>query len=313
MGKSIFLFIAYNKKMNYLLLSVCVLVFIGLGLSVVGLAKPPVPATYAPVQFSDQVGQFNKVCTNEVVSCVQDADCRSLCREQQQGVDMACVALSDPNDKTKTIPDKKVCAPRQAVMRCGKNLGGVMTWSGWGGADRQEWNCLCQFPAYASNNNCTEFNAGVCSAYDSTQKKFTSGYNWNVSMGRPELGNCTCPPGTVRQTSVINQMQRCVPAALNGLYSDLQTAMGYSYIGCYTNVPGTRQTITGFADALTKAANSPFMAISGTTMIVLSDLSNASSTNSVACQRLCPDDVSYKCAGKNTQNQEVWAIYKKNG
>jgi hypothetical protein len=315
MGKSIFLFIAYNKKMNYLLLGLCILVLFGLGLSVVGLAKPPVPATYAPVTFSDQVGQFNKACTNEVVSCAQDADCRTLCREQQQGVDMACVALSDPADKTKLLPDSKVCAPREAVMRCGKNLGGVMTWSGWGGVDRQEWNCLCQFPAYASTNNCSDFNAGVCSAYDATQKKFKSGYNWNVSMGRPELGSCTCPVGTQRQTSFINQMQRCVPTPLTGLYADLQTSTGYSYIGCYTNVTGTRQAITGFADARTKAGNSPFMAISGSTMIALSDLGNlgsASSTVSVACQRLCPDDVSYKCAGKNAQNQEVWALYKKN-
>ncbi len=298
--------------MNYLLLGLCILVFLGLGLSVVGLAKPPEPSHYAPVVFSDQVGQFNKVCGKEIVSCTADADCRSLCREQQQGVDMACVALSDPADKTQTLANKKVCAPRQAIMRCGKTLGGVLTWSGWGNADRQEWNCLCQFPTYASNNNCTEFNAGVCSAYDSAAQKFTSGYNWNVSMGRPELGNCTCPSGTTRQTSVTNQIQRCVPNTLSGLYSDLQTSTGYSYVGCYTGITGTRQSITGFADARTKAGSSPFLAISGTVMIALSELKNAVATVSTACQRLCPDNISYKCAGINMQNQEVWAVYKKN-
>lgn len=298
--------------MNYLLLVLCIFILVGLGLSVVGLAKPPEPARYSPVTFSDQVGQFNKTCANEIVTCANDADCRTLCREQQQGVDMACVTLSDPADKTQTAPAKKVCAPRQAIMKCGKNLGGVLTWSGWANADRQEWNCLCQFPSYASNNNCSEFNAGVCTAYDTAQRKFTSGYNWNVSMGRPELGNCTCPAGTVRQTSVINQMQRCVPQTLSGLYTDLQTSTGYSYIGCYANVTGTRQTITGFADARTKAGSNPFIAISGTSMIPLTSLGNAIASTSVACQRVCPDDVSFKCAGKTTQNEDVWAVYKKN-
>jgi hypothetical protein len=284
-----------------------------MGLSVVGLVKkPPDPRTYAPVKFSDQVGTFSKSCTTEVAKCNTDSDCTQTCREQQQGIDMACVQLSDPNDKTKMLPNQKVCAPRQAIMRCGRTLGGVLTWSGWADADRMEWNCLCQFPSYASNQNCTQFNSGICSAYDPSTKTTKSFYNWNVAMGRPELGSCTCPNGYSRQTVSSNQMQRCVPNKLTGLYQDLATSEGFGYVGCYSNVTGTPVTITGYSDATSKIGTSPFMAISGTQMIALQNLGNATLSQDVACQRVCSDDASRRCAGTTTKNQKVWAVYKKN-
>lgn len=229
---------------------------------------------------------------------------------------MTCVQLADPTDRTGATPKTKVCAPRDAVMKCGRNLGGVLTWSGWADADRMDWNCLCQFPSYASNDNCSQFNAGICSAYDSASAKSKSFYSWNVSMGSPEMGSCQCPTGTTRQTSAINQMQRCVPNNIVGLYKDTQSSEGYTYIGCYTGLgTGTTvQTVTGYADAVTKATNSAFMALSGTKMVKLTALpATAVLSSDPVCQRVCTDNAYAKCGGMNAQtNAEVWALYKKN-
>lgn len=289
-------------------LSLCIM-----GLSVVGLVKkPPDPRKYAPVQFSDQAGTFNQSCTTEIATCNTDSDCTQKCREQQQGIDMACIPLSDPNDQTKLLPNQKVCAPRQAIMRCGRSLGGVLTWSGWADTDRMEWECLCQFPAYASNQNCTQFNTGICSAYDPSSKTTKSFYQWNVSMGRPELGSCTCPAGYTRQTVYANQLQRCVPTNLSGLYQDLASSEGFSYVGCYSNLSGTPVNINGYADAKTKVGTRPFMAISGTEMIPLQTLQNGILSQDVTCQRVCSDDASRRCAGTTNKNEKVWAVYKKN-
>jgi len=281
-------------------------------LSVIGLSKPPEPNRYVPVQFSDQAGTFNKACASEIVPCTTDSECTQLCQEQRQGVDMACVSLTDPTDKTRVLPNQKVCAPRKAIMRCGQNLGGMLTWSGWADADRMEWDCLCQFPSYASNKNCTEFNSGICSAYDPSSKKTKSFYNWNVSMGRPELGTCSCPQGYTRQTSLTNQIQRCVPNNLMGLYQDLNSSSGFGYLGCYANVSGTPLSVSGLADATNKVGTAPFMAISGTEMIPLQSLGAATVSQDVTCQRVCADDPSRKCAGTTTRGQKVYAMYKKN-
>lgn len=298
--------------MNFIVILLYLVVLGGVGLSVVGLTNPPAPAKYSPVVLSDQVGVFSKECTRELTTCETDQDCQSLCKEQQRGVDMACTQIADPNDKSGEVPKTKVCAPRNAVMQCGKNLGGVLTWSGWSNPDRMEWNCLCQFPSYASNANCTKLNAGICSAYDSSQDKNVQNYNWNVSMGRPELGICTCPSGTTRQTSIFNQIQRCVPNGITGLYADLQISTGYTYIGCYTGITGTRITVTGIEDAFSKADGSPFIAISGLIMVKMSAIGNATRSKDTVCQRLCPDNVYYRCAGKSSQNVDIWALYKKN-
>jgi hypothetical protein len=298
--------------MKILIILLFVVVLIGLAMSVQGLARPPEPAQYSAVQFSDQVGTFNKLCTEEITTCATDADCQSLCKEQQRGMNMACVQIADPSDKSGQLPKSKVCAPREAIMKCGKNLGGVLTWSGWANPDRMEWNCLCQFPSYASNDNCSQFNSGICSAYNATQNKFVSGYNWNVSMGRPEWGSCTCPTGFTRQTSLSNQIQRCVPNEISGLYADLQTASGYTYIGCFTGVSGTRITVTGIQDALSKAGSSPFFAIAGTAMLTFQSIGNAVSSKDPVCLRICEDNAFYRCGGKNSQDVEIWAVYKKN-
>jgi hypothetical protein len=285
-----------------------------LGLSVVGLANPPEPAKYAKVSFSDQAGSFNQSCTTSVVPCETDDNCKKLCKEQNQGVDMACVALSDPSSRTDTAPsNNKVCAIREAAIRCGRDLGGVLTWSGWADADRMDWDCLCQFPGYASNSNCREFNSGICSTYDPNTQKTKSHYNWNVSMGRPELGSCSCPNGFIRQTSVVNQMQRCVPNALTGLYKDLLTSDGYTYVGCYTDLPEGTKTVAGFEKAKSEAGASPFMAISGNALAVFSTLpAEARRSNDPVCQRVCPDNADYKCGGRNTKDNKIWAVYKKN-
>lgn len=301
--------------MLLLVIAVFAILIVGLlGFSVVGLARPPEPAQYAKVVFSDQVGSFNKSCTTDLTLCETDQECQQLCREQQQGVQMACVQLSDPADRTGSISQKKVCAIRDAVMQCGTNLGGVLTWSGWADANRMDWECLCQFPGYASNSNCREFNAGICSAYNPATQKTQSNYNWNVSMGRPELGSCACPTGTTRQTSNVNQMQRCVPNTLVGLYKDLHTSDGYSYVGCYTNVPETGSTtVAGFDAAKTAAGTQPFMAISGDKMLAFSTLpAGAVPSNDPTCQRLCTDNVNFKCGGSSTANKRFWAVYKKN-
>lgn len=297
---------------------------IAIGFSIYGIAKPVQSQSFTPMSFSDQVGTFSKRCSTELVTCAIDQDCQAICKEQQDGLDMACISISDPNDKTGMLPKKKVCALREAEMKCGKNLGGVLTWSGWSNPDRMEWNCICQFPSYASNQNCTQFNSGICSAYDTAKKQTTSGFNWDVSVGRPELGTCTCPAGTTRQTVLSNQMQRCVPNSIYGLYKDLQDSVGFMYMGCYTGMDDisflTSNTtsivsVNGLEDAKTKflalSTTFPFFAIAGTQMIPFTTFANATVSTNPVCSTPCSDNEDLKCGGRS-DNTTFWAVYKKN-
>jgi hypothetical protein len=305
-------------KMNYLLLILfCGAAVICVLISVVGVTQVQkyVPTSEKPVVFSNLPGKFGKACTTEMVECSTDQDCQTNCNEQQRGVDMACVALATPTDRTGTLPQRKTCAVRNAVMKCGKELGGVLTWSGWSNINRMQWDCLCQFPSYASNDNCTKLNAGVCSAYNSASKKFENKFNWTVQTGRPEWGTCTCPEGMTRQSTLSNQMPRCVPNSLTGLYTDLATADGYVYVGCVTlpaALSNTAVTVTGVKDALTKAAGRAFFALSETLFVGLDTTTSLNVSRSTVCQRGCTDNLDYKCAGVDNKNVRHWALYRKN-
>lgn len=304
--------------MNYLLLILfCGAAVICVLISVVGVSQVQkyVPTSEKPVVFSNLPGKFGKACTTEMVECTTDRDCQTNCNEQQRGVDMACVALAAPTDKVGTLPQRKTCAVRNAVMKCGQELGGVLTWSGWSNINRMQWDCLCQFPSYASNDNCTKLNAGVCSAYNSTSKKFENKFNWTVANGRPEWGTCSCPAGTTRQSNLNNQMPRCVPDNLTGLYTDLATAEGYTYVGCVT-LPAALSTtavaVTGANDALTKAAGRAFFALSDALLVLLDTTASLKVSQSPVCQRVCADNMDYKCGGVDSKNVRHWALYRKN-
>jgi hypothetical protein len=299
-----------------LIVMICsTLMMLCLGLSLYGVTKVYQPAPYTPIIFSQQAGAFKNNCSREQVKCSTDKDCQTMCKEQAQGQDMACIPVAAPNDRTGQVSGDKVCADRKAVMKCGKQYGGVLTWSGWAAPNRMQWDCLCQFPSYASNDNCTKLNAGICTAYNKTTHSFSSELKWDVSMGRPELGTCTCPTGFVRQTVLANQMPRCVPQKITGLYTDLSTSDGYSYTGCYTlpaSLVNQAQTVTGIKDARAKAGTAAFFAISKDKMVTLTAGFAGTLSKHAMCQRVCGDDGDFKCADADYSGTRHWAVYKKN-
>ena len=181
-----------------------------------GIVYKPIPKA---IQISTTPGTFSSECTKELVTCTSDTECRRVCQEQSEGKEMSCQELSRTTPTQKTIygPSQKVCAPTNATMDCNQKLGGLLTWTGWGGLPVMDWECICSYPAYASTEGCKQINPNICGG-----SKNATGFKWDVSTGRdPQYTDCTCPAGTTR---IISPEQgdkpMCVPSTLTSWYMD---------------------------------------------------------------------------------------------
>ncbi len=200
--------------------------------------KPSPKSIHIPVG----IGDFNKVCNREKVSCNSDMDCEGKCTESAEGEEMVCAAIPDVPHLTKTqqkilgaenssdnIKPNKYCVPAKAKMDCDISKGGIPVFTGWSGADHMEFDCLCAYPLWASSRTCDT--DGTCTGYCQLNPGICENgvFDWDLTKDpkEPVAGMCTCAEGDIL---VIDNtgLPRCVPNEIVSFYNDLDISTGTS-------------------------------------------------------------------------------------
>jgi len=153
-------------------------------------------------------GKGSKSCKNQPVSCNTDAEC-GQCTESIEGESMVCKTLTrykNPDGSQGPYGnDIRVCVPETATSVCDTTYGGMEVWSGWSDPSRQEWDCLCGFPEYASSSQCDS--KGVCNGtMCNLNPNVCAGgvFSWTASSGVPPSADlCTCGAGKTKVLGIV--------------------------------------------------------------------------------------------------------------
>jgi hypothetical protein len=195
-----------------------------------------------------QTGNLNKTCLREKVGCNTDNDCMQLCSEAQEGGEIVCKALPDtrsltvtqqqilgssgPGAKTQAATGSmlppKYCVPATAKLDCNVSTGGIPVFTGWGGLNTMEFDCLCAYPLWASSRLCDTttgtcqgnclLNPGICQP---------GTFNWDLTVNprEPLASMCECANG-YNMVVDVSGLPRCVPANTDSYYSDIDFVTG---------------------------------------------------------------------------------------
>jgi hypothetical protein len=199
------------------------------------LYKPKLKSIY----IAPNEGKFNKQCFSEKVSCNTDSDCLSSCVEAQSGEEYVCKTLPDIPGLTPTqqkilsahgdasVKASKYCVPENASLDCNISTGGIPVFSGWSGAERMEFDCLCAYPMWASSRVCDQngncrgnciLNPGICNG---------GVFDWDLTKKtqEPVAGMCNCAEDHVL-TITPSGLPRCVPKNMQNFYDDMDVSLG---------------------------------------------------------------------------------------
>ncbi len=97
-----------------------------------------------------------------------------------------------------------VCAPINVsgIPSCDTNKGGMLVWSGWTQPEADmEWQCICNYPAFASDKGCSKINSNVC---------IGGKFDWENGQ-LPTEGTCTCNTG-MTEIRDYRGVPYCVPS-----------------------------------------------------------------------------------------------------
>ena len=230
-------------KTSWIFIVVIIFFVLAFSLVMFGIStKPRLPA----INILPQTGNMNKICMREKVQCNQDGDCLQLCTEAQEGEEFVCSAIPNvqsltptqqkilgangPNSQTtnQSLLPSKYCVPASAKMDCSVSTGGIPVFSGWGGLDTMEFDCLCTYPLWASSRVCDTttgtcqgnclLNPGICQP---------GKFNWNLTVNakEPLASMCECADG-YNMVVDASGLPRCVIRAFDSYYSDLDLVTG---------------------------------------------------------------------------------------
>lgn len=183
------------------------------------------------IKILPDTGGLNKNCLREKVSCNTDNDCKQNCTEAQEGEEIICSTLPDIQNLTENQQrllgmsgvnsPSKFCVPAKAKMSCNVSTGGIPIFTGWGGLDTMEFDCMCSYPLWASSRICDGnscqgnciLNPGICQP---------GKFNWDlkVKSEEPTAGLCECDDGYVMVVDS-SGLPRCVKEKNANFYSDL--------------------------------------------------------------------------------------------
>jgi len=185
-----------------------------------------------------QTGSLNKVCLREKVQCNTDNDCMQVCTEAQEGEELVCQALPDTAGLTPTQQrilgangtDKasKYCLPAKAKLDCNVATGGIPVFTGWGGLDTMEFDCLCAYPLWASSRVC-DTSTGTCTGNCLLNPGICQPgkFNWDLTVEakEPSASMCECDDG---YTMIVDSsgIPRCVLNNTDSFYTDLDVSTG---------------------------------------------------------------------------------------
>jgi hypothetical protein len=193
-------------------LSIVILIIVIQGILYNYVSKQPISLNPVPGTKTEK-----QECSKSIVQCYDDNDCQDHCSEFEAGQEMKCVEINRyTKDQINNYgSSKSVCLPKYPDMECGQKYGGLLTWSGWSNPDRMEWDCLCSYPEYASNQNCTKLNPNICGG---NPKNF----DWDATTGKaPDEKFCTCTEGTAKIISRNGLLPLCVPSQDIIFYKDM--------------------------------------------------------------------------------------------
>ena len=189
------------------------------GFIIFGILYKPKPKA---VNITANSSNMEERCTQNIVNCINDADCRNICLEQNQGIEMSCKDIKHTTKSQQSTygPSQKVCVPTNAKMDCNQELGGLISYAGWGssGIPVMEWDCLCSYPGYASTEGCKSINPDICGG-PLNQTNFT----WSVEKNEdPSYKYCTCPSDKKLMTMTYSgDKPICVPSSISNWYNDI--------------------------------------------------------------------------------------------
>lgn len=221
--------------MGILVIIVIVFFIVAFFLVMFGVTAKP---RLKPINILAQSGSLNKICMREKVSCNTDKDCLENCTEAQEGEEIVCKSLPDiptlPPSQQKLfgskdpIPPPKYCVPAKAKLDCNASTGGVPVFTGWGGLDTMEFDCLCTYPLWASSRVC-DTSTGTCTGNCLLNPGICQPgkLNWDLKVNakEPMASMCQCDDGYVM---VVDEsgLPRCVKKDMDTYYSDIDFVTG---------------------------------------------------------------------------------------
>lgn len=204
-------------------------------LIILGIARRPILPS---ISITPGSGGFNNTCKKEKVACNTDYDCLKKCSEAQEGEEMVCKAIPDIPNLTPTqqkmfgasgvSAPNKYCVPSKSKINCNVATGGIPVFSGWSGAERMEFDCMCSYPVWASSRVCDR-DTGACEGNCLLNPGICEGgtFRWDLTKKaeEPIAGLCECADGAVMVVDN-SGLPHCVPEHLQTFYSDLDVSTG---------------------------------------------------------------------------------------
>ena len=111
-----------------------------------------------------------------------------------------------------TTSGEGVCAPikTKGLPKCDTTKGGMLVWTGWTQPEADmEWQCICNYPAFASGDGCSKINSNVC---------IGGQFDWEKNQ-LPTEATCTCNTG-MTEIRDYRGVPYCVPSEKVGWYTN---------------------------------------------------------------------------------------------
>jgi hypothetical protein len=111
-----------------------------------------------------------------------------------------------------TQSEEGVCAPanKNELPKCDITKGGMLVWSGWTQPEADMgWQCICNYPAFASGEGCSKINANVC---------IGGKLDWKENQ-LPTEATCTCDKD-MTEIRDYRGVPYCVPSEKVGWYTN---------------------------------------------------------------------------------------------